>query len=94
MWNELRKDLEEAALALSAEWVPVGERLPDNMDDVLCMWGDPDDLAQAQAVGYCAVNTDRKWTLHCGLTISGNVTHWQPLPAPPALAASAAKDAQ
>jgi len=55
--------------AAQPRWIPCSERLPEEFQQVL-IWGN-----QGQAImsGWCAVQEYYAY----------NVTHWQPLPAPP-----------
>jgi hypothetical protein len=75
----------------AGQWVPVGERLPDNMEPVLVNWG----------TEMCRVGTWRKerwWQEReygkgfvCWFTatpLQDGAVHWMPLPAAPAAIAA------
>ena len=60
-------------------WIPVGERLPDNYTIVTAAWGLPPDRHPVPTAAYCV---DGLW-MQVGYKTRLQVTHWQPLPAPP-----------
>ena len=60
-------------------WIPVEEGLPENYETVIAAWGLPPDRHPIPAVVYCV---DGLW-LQVGYKTRLQVTHWQPLPAPP-----------
>ena len=75
--DALRAEVER--LRAERRWIPVGERLPTNYEVVIAAWGLPPDRHPIPAVVYCV---DGIW-LQVGYKTRLQVTHWQPLPAPP-----------
>ena len=55
-------------------WIPVTERLPEPLEDVLVY--DPQDNRVAEAY----MTRPKEWV---GVRINHEVTHWMPLPEPP-----------
>lgn len=55
-------------------WIPVSEKLPEELTYVLVEVNDKRIIAR-----YCR----GIWYDHNGTKMRNNVTHWQPLPAPP-----------
>src|ERR1700690_246573 len=66
---------------LAAQWIPVRERLPNMFDEVWVWveWRDADDARGDTSW----LEEDGSWAM--GSAKNFTVTHWQPLPAPPAL---------
>ena len=73
----------ESAELLERRWIPVEERLPEDRSDVLVVaywherWG--------AYMGWCAPER-AAWSVHVGIGDRSDiaVTHWMPLPEPPA----------
>ena len=66
--------------ALKAEqegaWIACSERMPEVCANVI--------VTDGQDTGFMWYCSDGRWdSWHSGDSVSGNVTHWQPLPAPP-----------
>ena len=55
-------------------WIPIGERLPEDGQEVLCVWRGGMYLAEYQD-GVFMVDGETNTTV--------KATHWQPLPPPP-----------
>jgi len=67
----------EAIAALRSEqWIPVGERLPENTTAVLVNCPERLNI-------FCANYIDGTWQVFGGIFLHENVTHWMPLPAAP-----------
>ncbi|MBI2313553.1 MAG: DUF551 domain-containing protein [Betaproteobacteria bacterium] len=62
-------------------WIPVTERLPDLLQDVLIVWRDSDGFANRD-MGYLQRNG--RWYLVDSYDDPVEVTHWAPFPALPA----------
>lgn len=60
-------------IILEPQWIPVTERLPEKYDNVLAYYG----RTIPQVTYLCR---DGKW-----FGAYGKITHWMPLPAPPAV---------
>jgi hypothetical protein len=74
--NDFSDTLLDAAGELDRRrWIPVAERLPDEGERVLA-WDN--DFNESEVAIYYAHDG---WG--CDASISLNVTHWMPLPAPP-----------
>lgn len=69
------------------KWIPVTERLPEEEELVLILCKNG-----AMFVGYCGkqyCDYERRWRIKTALNSTkllnkGRVTHWMPLPEPPA----------
>ena len=72
--NDVKTILKELPSAQPVQWISVKDRLPDSGTGVLVFTDD-----------YCAYTAhyDGYWWLSGEPTLSYNVTHWMPLPAPP-----------
>jgi hypothetical protein len=75
---------DELAMALLNRWIPVSERLPKAEEEVLTFG------SQGRVIGYVgvlgcwhSVHSDCE-TSYPWLCDPGTVTHWMPLPPPPA----------
>jgi len=58
----------------SAEWISVADRLPEGRVLVACNGGN--------MIGVGKYKSSEGWSLYTGV---GTITHWMPLPEPPAL---------
>jgi hypothetical protein len=65
---------EEKESAKEGEWISVEDRLPNHLNDVLCVTDEGE-------VFECEYQTTSWFSYNLGKVI--NVTHWQPLPEPP-----------
>lgn len=70
-------------------WIPIGERLPEELTDVLVTFVRKDDLHTGYAIAYISDGYWRFQVEHW--TGDYAVTSWQPLPALPPKPASEAK---
>lgn len=70
------------------QWIPVGERLPEKIDDYLVVIledGLPEHTAYVTAASFSRGKWDTPSGIDCayGSSLDGPVTHWMPLPAAP-----------
>ena len=70
-------ETELAALREANRWIPVGERLPDEYEDVLVVY------AESVREAYMVLDSDAGPQWHGNDWVLLNVTHWRPMPAPP-----------
>ena len=56
------------------KWIPVTERLPEPLMDVIAY------DSTANWVTFCYMSYQREWV---GVRMNNKVTHWMPLPEPP-----------
>lgn len=97
--NELMAELQRRLLELQASmprWIPVSEKLPDGVEEVMVYWvpqdceenaGWPTDAnGGVTSMAFYQREPDglRFWNTNCdGVEDPLNPTHWMPLPAPP-----------
>lgn len=62
-------------------WVACSERMPDESGRYWCYVEEQNDLGKSHYQWNCSWNGDRWWVESEN---GGRVTHWQPLPSPPA----------
>lgn len=62
-------------------WVACSERMPEESGRYWCYVEEQNDLGKSNYQWNCAWNGNRWWVEH---EDGGRVTHWQPLPSPPA----------
>lgn len=61
------------------KWIPVSERLPDEVSSYWCYVEEQNSLGKSHYQWNCSWNGD-EWS---DASLTGRVTHWQPLPAAP-----------
>jgi hypothetical protein len=71
----------EAASRLMPQWIPVSERLPDRYTRVLA-FVDCQPHEHSHAIGF--IGSLGVWSLDELHEPSAEITHWMPLPEPPA----------
>lgn len=65
------------------DWISVEDRLPEESGRYWCYIKELTDLGFSHFQWNCAYNANEKRFSDSTLTNGENVTHWQPLPAPP-----------
>lgn len=81
--------LDEAADALERQWIPVGERLPEEYHSVLIWHPDVPDFVGP----ITAFRKGDRWAQDLSRGDDFRVSHWQPLPQPPSLKTPAKREA-
>lgn len=70
----LDEDNDDGTVVVPGRWIPVEERLPEDMQETLCCFDDGFIATATYMVKY------KDWELWQD---AGEVTHWMPLPEPP-----------
>lgn len=80
-WGYKCKNFDDYRLHHQNKWIPCNERLPEDKQEVLCFV-----MGEFCQVGtFCKYDNGSVWVLDNGYRIKeGLVTHWMPLPEPPA----------
>jgi hypothetical protein len=72
-----------AAEKLIPKWIPVGERLPEDEQDVLAYFKHEDGSDSMDIGWFSSRCYPREWRHYAASARDMNPTHWMPLPEPP-----------